>query len=57
MTQCLWHGRSGMAAIRGTRRGTYRVGKRIQRRVLPMLLHPLQQEDFSVIGFGVSSPR
>jgi hypothetical protein len=46
-----------MAAIRGTRRGTYRVGKRIQRRVLPMLLQPLQQEDFSVIGFGVSSPR
>jgi hypothetical protein len=37
-----------MAAIRGNRLGTYRLGKRIQRRVLPMLLQPLQQEDFSV---------
>ena len=57
MIQCLWHDRSGMAAIRGTRLGTYRLGKRIPRRVLPVLLQPLQQEDFSVIGFGVSPPR
>jgi hypothetical protein len=34
----------------------YRMGKRIQRRVLPKLLRPLQQEGFSVVGFGEPPP-
>lgn len=32
--------------------GVYRLSKRIQRRILPMVLRPLQQEGFSVVGFG-----
>jgi SAM-dependent methyltransferase len=30
----------------------YRFSKRIQRRVLPAVIKPLQQEGFSVVGFG-----
>ena len=30
----------------------YRFSKRVQRRVLPVVLKPLQQEGFSVVGFG-----
>jgi SAM-dependent methyltransferase len=32
--------------------GVYRMSKRIQRRILPKVMGPLQQEGFSVIGFG-----
>jgi len=35
----------------------YRLGKKIQRRLLPILLRPLRQQDYSFIGFGVPPPR